>query len=389
MTTTRRRSGLIAPDRVDDVFDKPGSLRAIAVLRVVLGPVVVLHLWPDVTAAWDGDSYLDHFNEPWFSFLPQIPAWVQYGLVHVGVVAAVAMMLGWRIRLVAPLTAACVTGNMFLSQTHFRHNRAFLILLLWTVAISAVSTLSKCPKATHSPTSGPTNGGGDDRLWGQTGGVGELRDEVGTLWPMWTMRVLASSVYFASGFSKLIDPDWVGGLVLWDRSVRYQHAVTERVPGVLGEWLVDIITTRWVHAVASPIAVAMELFIAVGLWFARTRMAAVWVAVFFHLSIEASASVEVFSLAAIAALVIWTTPNIRDRLVTVPDGTWIRRLDWLARFEFAEGDGLSVVDRDGRVSAGRDAGWVIASRLPLTFMIAAPMVTVARWRRRRTDSSVP
>lgn len=356
MTVGGRRSGLIVPERIDDVFDTTGSLHAIAVLRIVLGPITVIHLWPDVTAAWDGVSYLDHFNEPWFAGLPVAPAWIQYALVHVGVGAAAAMTVGWHVRVAAPLTAVCVTANLLLDQTHFRHNRAFLVFLLWTVAFS--------------------------------GDAARIRSGFGSLWPVWTMRVLASSVYFASGFSKLIDPDWVGGLVLWDRSVRYQEAVTRRVPGVAGEWLVEIVTTRWIHAVTSPVAVAVELFIAFGLWFTRTRIAAVWVAVFFHLSIEVSASVEVFSVAAVAALVIWTTPTVRDRVVTTPNPAWIARLDWLARFDIRPGDDWALIDRDGRRVTGRDARWRIAARLPATFMIAAPVTAVASRRRRRSDSSV-
>lgn len=378
-TATARR--LIVPDSVDDVFDRPGSIRALAVLRIVLGPVVVLHLWPDVVDSWRGVSYLDQFHEPWFAFLPTFPAWVQYLLVNVGVIAALAMAIGWRTRLVAPLTALCVTGNLFLSQTHFRHNRAFLILLLWTVALSASGrVLSLDARRSRSGQPGTPS---------SVSSAAQNEDR-GTLWPLWTMRVLASSVYLASGFSKLIDPDWVSGLVLWDRAVRYQHLVAERVPGPLAELVVDISTTRWVHTVTSPLAVAMELFIGVGLWFARTRLAAVWIAVFFHLSIELAASVEVFSLAAIAALVIWATPSTRDRTVSGEGVGWVRALDWLARFDVQPGRGpVRIVDRDGTVHTGRDAWWFVATRLPATFFVAAPAGMVSRWRWRRTDSPVP
>lgn len=393
LTTTPpvRRRRLIVPDTVDDVFDRPGSIRAMAVLRIVLGPVVVIHLWPDLADAWRGISYSDRFHEPWFAFLPVVPAWVQYGMVTTGVGAAVAMTAGWHTRLVAPLTAACVTGNMFLSQTHFRHNRAFLIFLLWAVALSASGrVLSVDARRARSGQPGTSSGVTTAAQNGPGVGNGEADDRA-TLWPMWTVRVLASSVYLASGFSKLIDPDWISGLVLWDRAVRYQHLVAERVPGLLGDVVVSVSTTRWVHVVTSPMAVAMELFVGLGLWFARTRIAAVWVAVFFHLSIELAAAVEVFSVAAIAALVIWTTPSTGDRIVVVGDGRWIRRLDWLARFDVHDdGDGpLLVTDRDGSVRTGREAWWFVASRLPLTFFVAAPAGVVSRRRRRRTDSAVP
>lgn len=204
-----------------------------------------------------------------------------------------------------------------------------------------------------------------------------------TIWPIWLLRAVVSSVYLASGFSKLVDPDWSGGLVLWDRAVRYQSLMADRLPaGPLRDVAIDIVTTRWVHAVTSPVAVAMELFIGVGLWTARARLAAIWVAVVFHLSIQVAASVEVFSIAAIVALVIWVIPATRDRTVITHDGTWIRRLDWLARFEVRQCNGaaLTVVDRDGRTVSGRAARALVATRLPLTFMIALPLAALARLR---------
>ncbi len=351
---------------LDDVFDRPGSLRPLALLRIVLGPVVIVHLWRFLVDTTRGTTYDDHFNAPWWGFVPDVPGAVQVGLVWVGAAAALALTLGWRTRLVAPLTWLCVAGNLFLSQHHFRHNRAFLLFLLAAVALADSGRVLSLDARRRRARAGTA--------------VGDPGDDLGTLWPLWLLRALAASVYLASGFSKLIDPDWSGGLVLWDRAVRHQHLVHDRLPGPIADAVVELVTARWVHAITSPIAVAMELFIGVGLWFARTRLAAVWVAIFFHLSIELSASVEVFSLAAIAALVIWVTPTTRDRIAVVPDATWVRRLDWLARFEIHERPGApsSVTDRDGTVHTGGTARWLLWSRLPLVF----PIVAVAHALRR-------
>ena len=352
------------PDSFDDVFDRPGSVRPLAVLRIVVGVVSVGHLLPFLVETAGGTTYDDRYNEPWWGFVPEVPGGVQVALVWTGAVAAVALALGWRTRLVGAVTWACVAGNMFLSQTHFRHNRAFLTFLLGAVVLGESGRVLSL----------------DARRARRAGRA--LADRA-TLWPVWLVRVLASSVYFASGFSKLIDPDWSGGLVLWDRAVRYQHLVRESVlPAPVADVVVDVVTARWFHALTSPLAVAMELFIAFGLWFPRTRLAAVWVAMFFHLSIEASASVEVFSVAAIGALVIWATPVTRDRVVTATPAVAarIRRLDWLARFDVVAepGAALSVVDRDGRTRTGRDARWLVTSRLPLLFFFVAPLRR--RWR---------
>lgn len=350
---------------IDDVFDRPGSVRALAVLRIVLGPVVLVHLWPFLSMTLDGRTYRDTFFEPWWSFAPVPPGWVQVVLVWTGAVAAVALTLGWRTRLVAPITWLCVAGNLFLSQHHFRHNRAFLLFLLGAVALGESGRVLSLDARRR-------------RL------AGKRVDDRAALWPLWLLRALVASVYLASGVSKLVDRDWVGGLVLWDRAVRHEHLVHDRLPSVLADPVVDLVTTRWLHVITSPIAVAMELFIGIGLWFGRTRLAAIWTAIFFHASIELSASVEVFSLAAIAALVIWVTPCTRDRVVVTDDGRWIRRLDWFARFQVHEepGAALAVRDRDGSVRTGADAAWLVRSRLPLLFPFVAPAHAL-RWMRRR------
>lgn len=346
---------------VDDVFDRPGSVRSLAILRIALGPVVLAHLWPFLTHTWRGVTYDDRFHEPWWGFVPEVPGEVQVALVWTGAAAAVALSAGWRTRLVAPITFACVAGNLFLSQTHFRHNRAFLLFLLGAVALAASGRVLSLDARRHRARGAPL----DDRA---------------TLWPLWLLRSLAASVYLASGVSKLVDTDWVGGLVLWDRAVRFQHHVHDTfLPDPLAGLVVEVVTTRWVHSITSPVAVAMELCIGVGLWFRRTRLAAVWVALLFHVSIEVSASVEVFGLAAVVALVIWVTPSTRDRtvLATPHQARWIRRLDWFARFRVVDrpGTALTVEDRDGWTRTGRDARWLVTSRLPVLFPFVGPL----RW----------
>jgi Vitamin K-dependent gamma-carboxylase len=194
------------------------------------------------------------------------------------------------------------------------------------------------------------------------------------------LRIQVSLVYFSSGLSKLIDPDWASGIVLWDRAVRYQNDI-HPAPG----WFIDLVTWRPLFWVVAPVAIATELFLAAGLWLPRTRLMAIRVAIVFHLAIELSAQVEVFSLAAIAALIIWVTPTPPDRTVRVRGATSATRvlamvlpkLDWLGRFtvEAARpGDpDVTVVDRDGTTLHGPAALRLILERLPVTFPFA-PLV---------------
>jgi hypothetical protein len=207
-------------------------------------------------------------------------------------------------------------------------------------------------------------------------------------WPLWLLRVEAATVYGASGLSKLLDPDWFGGTVTWQRlnAVRGQLDAS-----VLPGWAVDLLTNRAFNTVSAKFVIATELFIALGLWSRRTRYAAIWVAICFHVAIQLSADVEVFSYLAIAALVIWAVPSTRDRVLLIdPSDPTHRRLatvttglDWLARFRIETappGTPLTVIDRDGRAITA--PARFVASRLPLTAWFALPTLLVPRLHRR-------
>ena len=113
-------------------------------------------------------------------------------------------------------------------------------------------------------------------------------------------------------------------------------------------------------------------------------MGAIWIAVIFHISIEIVASVQVFSFAALAALVIWITPSDGDRTVILRGQSAssrvisfvVRRLDWTGRFRLERADlpgpVVTLIDRDGTATYGAAATRVILSRIPITFMLAAP-----------------
>jgi hypothetical protein len=213
----------------------------------------------------------------------------------------------------------------------------------------------------------------------------DKRDAQAPLWPLWLLRFEHATTYFASGFSKLIDADWWGGTVTWDRVLRFRGALDRRIAP---EWLKDLVTREEFHQVFAKVNVLTELFLALGLWFRPTRLPAVWLAIVFHLMIELSARVQVFSWLGIATLLIWVTPRTRDRVLRLDRsravGHLVRYLDWLARFrvEDVPGSAIVVVDRDGREHTGGVAVRLVLSRLPLTFFFCAPLRAVDVLRRR-------
>lgn len=357
-----------------EVYARVGDLRAVAVLRIVLGPIVVLHLAPFLREARDGVHYDDHFWSPYASWMPRPSGELWELALMVGVGAAVLMTVGLATRIATVVAFVVVAGNLLVSTTHFGHNRTFLAIVLGGLALLPVGRQLSL-----------------DAWWRRARGRAGATDTA-PLWPLMLLRTQVSLVYLASGVSKLVDPDWFGGLVLWDRVVRNQHHLE---PTPLPGWSIDLLTWRPLFYVVAPVVVLSEVLVGLGLWWARGRLAALWVALVFHLSIEVSASVEVFSLAAIAALAIWVTPTTRDRTLLLPaeaDGpgprllaATVRTLDWFARFRLVPADPdvrtVTVVDRDHTVLTGPAAVALVLTRLPLTFPLLPLLALLGRRRR--------
>jgi hypothetical protein len=367
-TTTVRASRTSPLAALDALLARRVSLRSLALLRVLVGPIVLLHLSPFLADATRGRIYRDAFYEPYASWYPELPHGLYVGMLWVGAGAAVALSLGVVTRAAAAVTFAVVAYNLSLSTTHMHSNRAFLVIVLAGLAaapcgreLSVDAWLRRRRGRPPLATSAPG-------------------------WPLWLLRFEASVVYGASGLSKLVDPDWFGGTVTWHRVVQVRgRLVSSPLPG----WATTALTSRSFHTVAAKAIVLTELFIAVALWWRATRYLAVWIAVGFHVAIELAASVQVFSYLAIAALVIWAVPSTRDRVIVVdPERVGHRRLvavvgwlDWLARFQVAHGPPgapVRVIDRDGHAVDGGRAVALVASRLPLTAWPALPANRLAR-----------
>jgi vitamin K-dependent gamma-carboxylase len=367
----RDARGLLAA--FDGLLGRVVSIRSLALLRVLAGPIVLVHLQPFLSDALDGRIYSDAFYEPYASWYPEFPEAVYVGLLCVGAVAAIAMSLGLFTRVATATTFAVVAYNLFLSTTHFHNNRAYLVIVLGLLAVAP------CGRELSM-----------DAWLRRRRGLPAL-DPTAPAWPLWLLRFECSAIYGASGLSKLLDPDWFGGTVTWQRVSR---ARGDLQAWHFPDWAISAVTDRGFHTGAAKFIVLTELFIAIGLWSRRTRYAAVWVAVIFHLTIEASASVQVFSLLGIAVLLVWAVPSTRDRVLRIDlsDGRrrrWaavVRSLDWLARFRIEDapaGSPPEVVDRDGTRLRGGPAIAFTLSRLPLTAWFALPTLLLPAVRRAR------
>jgi hypothetical protein len=360
---------------IDELLGRPVSLRALALLRVLVGPVVLLHLRPFLSHASHGRIYRDAFHEPYAAWYPELPRDVYVALLWLGAAAAVAMAFGLLTRLTTATTFAIVAYNLFLSTTHFHNNRAYLVIVL------GVLTVAPCGRELSVD------------AWLRRRRGRPALDPRAPAWPLWLLRFECAAIYGASGMSKLLDPDWFGGTVTWQRVV---HARDEL--GFLPGWMVSLLTDRDFHTGAAKVIVLTELFIATGLWWRGTRYAALWIAVVFHVTIEASASVQVFSVLGVAVLLVWAVPSTRDRVLRFDPAddlqrrlaATVRALDWLARFRVEPGPQLEVSDRDGTLLRGWPALALALSRLPLTawFVLPALLHPTVRRARRRADPAI-
>jgi hypothetical protein len=345
---------------LDDLLAKRVSMRALAVLRIAAGLLALQHLWPFLTDARHGFVYRDAFYHPYASWYPELPRSLYIALLWTGAAAAVAMALGIGTRVATATTFGVVAYNLFLSTTNVHNNRAYLVIVLGVLAFAP------CGRELSL-----------DRLHRRRAGRELPYDAPG--WPLWLLRFEAAAVYGASGLSKLLDPDWFNGTVAHGRIVEQRADMVQHgVP----HWVVSLLTNRTFDSAGAKVVIATELFLALGLWSRRTRYVAVWLAVCFHVAIQVTSTVEVFSYLAIAALVVWAVPSTRDRVLVV-DPTFpahralvraVHALDWLARFRVvpSPGSSVTVIDRDGSERTGYAAAVFVASRLPVTAWFALP-----------------
>jgi hypothetical protein len=276
-------------ERLDALLARPVSTRSVALVRILVGLVAARHLWPIATDALRGRTFHDRFHDP-FLGVPTLPAAPYTVLLLVGGVAALAMVLGCWTRVSCAVTTTVVGYHLAVATIHLHNNRAYLFAVLLGLS------LAPCGRSWSL-----------DR-WRRMRAGRPPRPEVMPGWPLWLLRFESALVYGASGFSKLVDPDWFGGTVTWGRVVTQEAMLRS---SVLPEFVQDLLLDRSFHTVAAKFVVLTELFIAGGLWWRRTRPWAIATAVVFHLMIEASASVQLFSYLGIAVLFVWADPGLR------------------------------------------------------------------------------
>ena len=342
----------------------------------VLGPVRValgaLLGWQALSGAQELEQ-LGYFGETFHvSMLPEalVPSHSLYAvLLALRVVLAVMVIFGVWAR--PALAASALLGFWLLlcDRLQFHHNRYSLY------CYALLLSLTPC-----------------DRSWRATeSAVPEPR--TGPFWAVRLAQLQVSVIYLASGGSKLLDPDWRSGLVLADRIARHAHlAVAAGVP----RRLVNTLAQPDAASALAKLAIMTELVICVALWIRPTRVVALWWGVWFHITIQLTSNVEIFTLLTLAMYGVFATPDHHARTLRFDPsrfwgkaaGTFVPLFDWLGRFEVKPwepddqpGHSVVVVRRDGGRVTGVRAFAMVARCVPALFPFWAPLALLASFTR--------
>ena len=218
-------------------------------------------------------------------------------------------------------------------------------------------------------------------------------------------QIQVSLIYLGSTAGKLFDADWRSGQVLFMRYARAAELIA-RQGHPLPAWVLVVFTSTWFASLAAKAAICGELSIALGMWVPRVRRLALWLGVVFHISIELTANVELFSWLMLAAYFAFVTPEVRERRFEFAVGNaraerlarFVQLFDWCARFERSslapagahearstttEGAAFYVTNREGRRASGALGMAQLAEAIPLLFPLWLPLSLYAKLTTKR------
>ncbi|HTA93034.1 MAG TPA: HTTM domain-containing protein [Polyangiaceae bacterium] len=362
-TEVRRAAWLFSEERDAYLL---GLLRlALSVLLLLNGARLILELK-------DGGYFGDFFHLPIWpeAFVPSATAYAL--LLSVQALAALLAFFGLWPR--GSLLLASGIGLFILGcdRLQYHNNRYALLLLGFLLAFTPCDRSFLLAKRSphHLPASA-------------------------RLAPTFARRLLqiqVSLVYLSSAGGKLLDSDWRGGQVLRMRFESVAPFWASRGLHLPGS-LTLALSSALFASLAAKIAICTELFIALGLWFPRTRRAALWVGVLFHFWIEVSARVELFSWIMGASYLAFVTPELRERRLEYdPEnerGRALARvlgwLDWCARFEITPrpanetwAGAFRVIGRDGVATRGLRGAALLAQATPALFPLWLPLELLSK-----------
>jgi hypothetical protein len=278
----------LAP-RIERLLFERVDAAPLVVWRIAFGVLMIAECVGSMLSGWVKHAFVEprwHFTYTGFDWVRPIPGFSPY--LHHALMAAAALgvALGWRYHASATLLAIG-WAYAFLLEKAFYQNHYYLILL--------VAALMALAPAAHA-------GSLDARRHPEL-----ARGDV-PAWPIASLRMLLTIVYFYAGVAKL-DPEWLGL-----RALAQWLPAKAHLP-VVG----PLYASRATAAFMAWGGLLFDLTLGVWLWWPRTRRWAALAAMLFHAINAVTFEIGIFPLlgAALTALFLppsWFRALLGDRL---------------------------------------------------------------------------
>ncbi|HTE50220.1 MAG TPA: HTTM domain-containing protein [Kofleriaceae bacterium] len=269
-----RRQVMAALERV---LDREASTRSAALLRIGLALVIVVRFGEQLTFRGDVDP-------------------VRLALVAGFWLTTLAMLVGWRSQLASAATAAVIMISAWRfgevgGQSGWTHHHVYLML----TAVLCVA-LTPCGRSYSL-----------DR-WRAVVAAERAGQppppERGLVWAQWLIAVQLTAVYFWGAVDKL-NPGWLRGDKFEAQLLSY---LFDSDPPAMPGW-------RAMLVVVSVGTVAVELALAVGLWFRRARRWLIPAGIALHVFIYLTLPVTVFSALSVLLYLAYFDPDEIHRAI--------------------------------------------------------------------------
>jgi hypothetical protein len=336
--------------------DDTGDTYVLALVRIGFGLLLLNEAWLATQDLQRAGYFGGHFHQPYLPEWLVPPEGVYWMVLAAQWIAALLVVVGRGARPALLVAAALLVYVMLCDRLWFHHYRHTM------AAFSTLLALAPCDRHLvlgRSAIDGP-----------------------GALWAQHAIRAQVSVMYLTSGGTKLLDPDWRGGLMMRGMIGNFAHLMHGR--GVPRE-LLDALRSPIGASLLAKGAIATELSLAVLLWWPAARRLALWVGLFFHLSISLMTPVKLFTTEMLLVYLLFSTPDARARVLCFDPKRHalakdaVEGLDWLRRFRLTpqEGAPLVVVARDGTELRGARALAEAAAALPAVFVLWPLLASVA------------
>lgn len=273
--------------------DEIGDVQRLGLVRLALGFFLFRQALHDVEHATDWGYFGTRFHIP---IVPEalVPSPAGFAALEVAMLAlGVLVVVGVAAR--PSLFLSGIAGIYLLLCDRMRYHHHIYTLYLFALVLA----FTPC-----------------DRSWARGRRFAPDDEREGPLWAMRLLQLQLSIIYVASAGSKLLDTDWRSGVVLADRIARYGgKALARGVPHAI----VDFLASPLGGSLLAKAAIATELGLAVALWLPRTRRLAAWGGILFHVVIDLTSGVDIFSWLSILILYLFATYPSAARAPVVAD----------------------------------------------------------------------